>query len=116
MMKKIVSTTFIAFALTACASSKPSCAVGQGLGCQSVMDVNFAINQGYGNETLSSAPKAQKLKLAAPDTFDEIPQRSEEQWVKVWVPPHVDEHDNYHPEHTYYTVIQSSTWKGSAGE
>ncbi len=116
MNKIMLGVTMVsAVLLHGCASSKPSCSVGSGLGCQSVMDVNTAINQGYG-EALSSSPNAQKLKLAPMDTFEDIPARTDEQWVKVWVAPYVDKNNNYHVAHTYYTVIKPAQWKESAGE
>ena len=43
--------------LSACSTTKPACAVGKGLGCQSVMDVNQEINQGYGSDAQISLSK-----------------------------------------------------------
>ncbi len=106
----IATTLFI----SACASSRPACGVGQGLNCTSVTDVNQAINQGYSGDAqkLSSSPKAKKLKLAQIDGYEQsIPGRSNELWVKVWVPAQIDEADNYHPQTSYYTVIKQPQWQ-----
>lgn len=99
--------------LSACSTTKPACAVGKGLGCQSVMEVNQEINQGYGSDAqISLSNNAEKLTLAPMNNYEDFtPERTQEQWVKVWVPARIDDADNYHPATEYYTVIKAAQWQ-----
>ncbi|MFA6038143.1 MAG: TraV family lipoprotein [Legionellales bacterium] len=109
---QLVAMVFCTCILSACSTTKPACAVGNDLGCQSVMDVNQAINEGYGSDVqIASSGKPERLALAPMSTYDDVtPERTQEQWVKVWVPSRIDENDNYHPATEYYTVIKAAHW------
>lgn len=110
---QLITTIFCACILSACSATKPACAVGNDLGCQSVMDVNQAINEGYGSDVeIASSGKPEKLDLAPMSIYDDVtPERTQEQWVKVWVPSRIDENDTYHPATEYYTVIKAAQWQ-----
>lgn len=99
--------------LSACSTTRPTCAVGSDSGCKSVMEVNTSINQGYGSDIqIASSSKPGKLTLASMSTYDDVtPERTQEKWVKVWVPARIDDADNYHPATEYYTVIKAAAWQ-----
>lgn len=110
---KLMGIGLCACLLSACSTTRPTCAVGSDSGCKSVMEVNTSINQGYGSDAkIASSSKAEKLTLAPMNNYEDFtPERTQEQWVKVWVPARIDDADNYHPATEYYTVIKAAAWQ-----
>ncbi len=112
-MMKIFPVTIMVFLLCGCSSmnSDFTCPMKNGIRCQSLDEVNTAIDTGTFNLEKKAIEK-QKItfKYKYRNNVNARPIRGSEQVIKVWIAPYVDKKGNYHQATEIYTVVGKPHW------
>lgn len=120
-VKKIILSALIATVLSGCAhmNSDFDCPMKNGVRCQSLDEVNAAIDRGEisGTGALSQISSASYHDMAYSEYKDSVtgkyPVRYQEDVMRVWIAPFEDTDGNYHQASSVYTVTKPGYWIGN---
>lgn len=94
-------------------NSKFDCPMKPGVRCESLDQVNARVD---GSE-LGSASAPSYSQIVTTDSYTtmeensyQVPFRSKEKIVHIWIAPYVDKDGNYHDGNNVYSVRKASKW------
>ncbi len=121
-INKILLILIITFAMSGCASmnSDFDCPMKNGVRCQSLDEVNAAVDRGEigGSGVATECSQPSYMNTSYPLYKDGIASRQSsvrypEDVMRVWIAPYEDTSGNYHQASSVYTVARSGYWIGN---
>ena len=118
---KLILTMIGLLGLTSCAhmNSDFDCPMKNGVRCQSLDEVNAAVDRGEIGGSVGSTDKRPSFRSAAyipyidASSSKTLPVRYPDDVMRVWIAPYEDSIGNYHQASSVYTVTHPSYWIGN---
>ena len=119
---KLVFVLIVVTTLSGCAhiNSDFDCPMKNGICCQSLDEVNTAVDRGEIGGSVSALNVSEptyrfvsRLRYKDGNSGNISPMRYPENVMHVWIAPYEDMSGNYHQASSVYTVIKPGYWAGN---